>query len=448
MSSILVVEDNKGMAELLYKVLSDEGFKVTIASKVKEAIRNLGPDVLAVITDLKLPDGDGIEVVLATKEAFPFTPIVVITAYGSIESAVKAVKAGAYDFITKPFDPYQLVGLIKKAIGEQQTRKENLILRHELERLGLPSEIVGVSEKWKEVMAKVEKVAHLNTTVLILGESGTGKELIARVLHLKGPRAKGPFVAINCAAIPKDLMENELFGHEKGAFTGAIDIKPGKFELANGGTLFLDEVGDMEMALQAKLLRVMDQREIERVGGTRSIKVDVRIVAASNKNLEKQVREGKFREDLYFRLNVFPIQVPPLRERREDIPILVRFFVKYFAAQFGKGEPSISEDVFSFLMGHEWPGNVRELKNHVERAMINLEGGLLSLRHFAPFGLNDPNPRGSSLHDSLSHITQLHERERILEALREAQGNKSQAARLLQVSYKTLLSKLKQYGIS
>lgn len=337
MQRILIIEDKKSMADMLRRTFQSEGFNVRSANNVKDGITSLSSgDLDIVVTDLKLPDGDGMEIVKAVKEGYPFIPVIVMTAYGSIETAVKAVKEGAYDFITKPFDPEHLLLIIKRALSERISRKENLVLKKEFSNFLKMPEIIGVSSAWQKVMDNVRKLAPLKTTVLILGESGTGKELIARAIHHLSQRANAPFVAINCAAVPKDLIENELFGHEKGAFTGAHEIKPGKFELAEKGTIFLDEIGDMALPLQSKLLRVLEENEFERVGGTRKITVDLRVVAASNKNLEKEVSEGRFSEDLFYRLNVFPILIPPLRERTEDIIPLAKHFVSLFSSEMNK----------------------------------------------------------------------------------------------------------------
>ena len=311
-------------------------------------------------------------------------------------------------------------------------------------------EIIGVSSAWQKVMDNVRKLAPLKTTVLILGESGTGKELIARAIHHLSPRANAPFVAINCAAVPKDLIENELFGHEKGAFTGAHEIKPGKFELAEKGTIFLDEIGDMALPLQSKLLRVLEENEFERVGGTRKITVDLRVVAASNKNLEKEVSEGRFREDLFYRLNVFPILIPPLRERTEDIIPLAKHFVSLFSSEMNKGLISISDETEKILLNYDWKGNARELRNVIERAVIMCDGQNLLPEHFnlTASVLHDRLDLNASLHEVAESAVRFAEKIRIECALIETGGNKSKAAEVLKVSYKTLLTKLKDYGIS
>ena len=451
MQRILIIEDKKSMADMLRRTFQSEGFNVRSANNVKDGITSLSSgDLDIVVTDLKLPDGDGMEIVKAVKEGYPFIPVIVMTAYGSIETAVKAVKEGAYDFITKPFDPEHLLLIIKRALSERISRKENLVLKKEFSNFLKMPDIIGVSSAWQKVMDNVRKLAPLKTTVLILGESGTGKELIARAIHHLSPRANAPFVAINCAAVPKDLIENELFGHEKGAFTGAHEIKPGKFELAEKGTIFLDEIGDMALPLQSKLLRVLEENEFERVGGTRKITVDLRVVAASNKNLEKEVSEGRFRDDLFYRLNVFPILIPPLRERTEDIIPLAKHFVSLFSSEMNKGLISISDETEKILLNYDWKGNARELRNVIERAVIMCDGQNLLPEHFnlTASVLHDRLDLNASLHEVAESAVRFAEKIRIEGALRETGGNKSKAAEVLKVSYKTLLTKLKDYGIS
>ena len=451
MQTILIVEDKKSMSDMLADTLKAEGFGVLTALTVREGLAQIAAGEMdAVITDLRLPDGDGMEVLRSVKEASPLTPVIVMTAFGSIELAVSAVKEGAHDFITKPFDTDHLMLILRRALSEKSSERENIILKKEFSKFLRKPEIVGSSGLWQEVMDKVRRVSPLKTTVLILGESGTGKELIARAVHHLSPRAKEPFVALNCAAVPPDLIENELFGHEKGAFTGAQEIKPGRFELANRGTIFLDEIGDMALPLQAKLLRVLQESEFERVGGARTIRVDLRVVAASNKDLEREVAGGSFREDLFYRLNVFPVTVPPLRERKEDIIPLAEHFVALFSKEMRKKAPSLSPEVRDLLMANEWKGNVRELKNVVERAVILCDGPELLPGHFevAKSSPREQAAPDAPLHEVAQKAVRLAERERIEDALRQTGGNKSRAAELLQVSYKTLLTKIKEYGIS
>lgn len=449
MQTILIVEDKKSMADMLRKTFEAEGFNVKTASNIKDGIASLESSLSAVVTDLKLSDGEGMEILRAVKAGFPAIPVIVMTAYGSIEIAVKAVKGGAYDFITKPFDSDHLLLIVKRAMTEKMLEKENVILKKEFSKFLQMPEIIGNSSAWNIVMEKVKRVAPLKTTVLILGESGTGKELIARAIHYLSQRAKESFVAVNCAAIPKDLIENEVFGHEKGAFTGAGETKLGRFELANKGTIFLDEIGDMEMTLQSKLLRVLQENEFQRVGGTKTIKVDVRVIAASNKNLQKEVAEGRFREDLFYRLNVFPIVIAPLRERKEDILPLSKYFISYFSKEMNKTEPSISPEAERRLLNHEWKGNVRELRNIMERAVILCDGQTLLPCHLS-FGddMSVKLSRDAPLHEIAESAARSVAKARIEDVLKQTKGNKSKAADILKVSYKTLLNKIKDYGIS
>jgi DNA-binding NtrC family response regulator len=450
MNTILIIEDKKSMADMLMKAFESEGFSVRSANTVKEGISSLSSEIDAVVTDLKLPDGNGMEMLRAAKESFPLLPVIVMTAYGSIETAVSAVKGGAYDFITKPFDPDHLILIIKRALAEKNIEKENIVLKSEFSGFLKMPDIIGISSAWNEVMEKAKKVAALKTTVLILGESGTGKELVARAIHHLSPRAKEYFVAVNCAAIPKDLIENELFGHEKGAFTGAAEVKQGRFELSDKGTIFLDEIGDMDIVLQSKLLRVLQENEFERVGGNKTIKIDARIIAASNKDLEAEAAEGRFREDLFYRLNVFPILIPPLRERREDIIPLAEYFISVFSRDMNKNRPLLSQDAGTMLFYHEWKGNVRELKNVIERAVILCDSPCLMPEHLN-IGRNSIGAKpitDAPLHEIAESAARSAEKARIENALRQTGGNKSRAAEILRVSYKTLLTKIKDYGIS
>jgi len=363
------------------------------------------------------------------------------------------MKEGAFDFITKPFDTDHLLLLIKRALENQRLLTENILLKDELAgKLGMPR-IVGKSCAITEVAQKVQKVAPAKTTVLLLGESGTGKELFARAVHNLGGRREYPFVPINCAAIPRELLETELFGHEKGSFTGAEARKIGKFELADKGTIFLDEIAEMDMALQAKILRVIQEGEIERVGGIKAIKIDVRIVAASNKDLERAVDEKLFREDLFYRLNVFPVMIPPLRDRKEDIPLLAEYFISKYCRELKSSVKGISADAMEVLMTYPWKGNVRELENCVERAIILCDGDTILDDHIVlnrQMGVDHALrnlPMSGTLEEASREAIRIAETQRISKALKETKGNKSRAAELLQVSYKTLLTKIKDYGI-
>jgi DNA-binding NtrC family response regulator len=454
MDTILVIEDKESMLDMLKQTLEAEGYQVLSAKDGAEGIKKLVDERIGlVLTDLKLPKKDGFEVLKAVKEDNPLLPVIVMTAFGTIETAVKAVKQGAYDFLTKPFDTEHLLVLIKRALDTSRLAAENILLKEEFaDRLGLPK-IIGKSGQMQEITSKIQKVAPTNATVLIHGESGTGKELFARAIHYLSLRKDGPFVAINSAAIPRELLESELFGYERGAFTGADARKLGKLELADKGTVFLDEIGDMDLALQAKLLRVLQEQVIERVGGNRPIKIDVRIVAATNKELDKAVAAKLFREDLYYRLNVFPITIPPLRERRDDIAALAQNFLNKYGAEVRKGPLTISEEAMEILMKSPWKGNVRELENVIERAVIYADGGVVRAKDL---GINESSirdalaehvPMEGPLHEIAEAAVRIVESRRIKQVLKQTNNNKTRAAEILQVSYKTLLTKIKDYRL-
>ena len=453
---VLVVEDKQSMAEMLAKTLEAEGYATLTAPTAEDGLKAaLSERVDLVLTDLRLPGMSGLEMLKALKEKRPFMPVIMMTAYGSIETAVEAVKAGAYDFLTKPFDTAHMVVLVNKALESGRLAAENLLLKEEFaDSLGFPK-IIGGSPALQAVVDLVRKAAPAMATVLITGESGTGKELFARALHHLSPRGQGPFVAINCAAIPRDLLESELFGHEKGAFTGAETRRIGKFELADKGTVFLDEVGEMDLTLQAKLLRALQGEKIERVGGTEPIAVDVRVVAASNRDLVKAVSEGAFREDLFYRLNVFPIHIPPLRERALDIPRLAAHFAEKYCREMKKPLLSISGEALAALSGQYWKGNVRELENCIERAVILADGRsimpehlLMTARPASPGQETQPRSMpGEGLQQAAERALRAAEVQAITAALASCQGNKTRAAEALGVSYKTLLTKIKDYGI-
>lgn len=454
MQTILLVEDKDSMAQMLKETIESAGYGAVVARDGMEGIRILKErHIDLVLSDLKLPKKDGIEVLKAAKAENQLTPVIVMTAFGTIENAVAAMKEGAFDFITKPFDTDHLLLLIARALETQRLLTENILLKDELTaKFGAPK-IIGKSSGIMEVAQKIRKVAQGKTTVLLLGESGTGKELFARALHNLSPRGQYPFVPINCAAIPKELLESELFGHEKGSFTGAETKKIGKFELADKGTVFLDEIADMELSLQTKLLRVIQEGEIERVGGVKAVSIDVRVVAATNKNIEQAVEDGTFREDLFYRLNVFPVVIPPLRERTDDIPLLSEYFIKKYCAELKTSSKKISKEASELLMGYPWKGNVRELENCLERAIILCDDDTILPEHLAlnqklspEYSLKDL-PAEGPLEDTAKEATRIAETQRIVRALRETKGNKSRASELLHVSYKTLLTKIKDYGI-
>jgi DNA-binding NtrC family response regulator len=420
-----------------------------------------------VLTDLKLPSGDGLGVLRAAKELDPELQVVVMTAYGSIQDAVTAMKEGAMDFVAKPIDPDHLVLMVARAIAQRRMLSDYMLLKEELaQRRGAPR-IIGEDPQLKQVSQQLHRAADTDATVLLQGESGTGKELFARTLHALSPRAEGPFVAINCAAIPETLLETELFGHEKGAFTGATTRKPGRFEMAHRGTLFLDEIGDLPLGLQAKILRALEEKRFERVGGTSSLHVDTRVVAATNRNLKAAVGARQFREDLFFRLSVFPITIPPLRVRTGDIPILAHHFVERFCRDLTKPTLMLSPSALEELRTYAWPGNVRELQNCIERAVILCDAESIQPRHLnLSFRLNPDSraepPDGPSppsdpwtqidlsgtMNDAIKRLTAEIERRKLERALKEAAGNKERAAEALQISYRVFLQKQKEYGLT
>ncbi|HDI78059.1 MAG TPA: sigma-54-dependent Fis family transcriptional regulator, partial [Desulfobacteraceae bacterium] len=380
MNTILVVDDEKNYLVVLETLLRSEGYEVITADNAKDALEIvLESDVDLVLTDMKMPGISGMELLETIKRRKPDIPVIMMTAYGTIEMAVEAMKKNAYDYITKPFKNEELKRTIRKAIENYTLLKENRRLSRELRERYRFANIIGKSKPMLEIFSTIEKIASSRASVLITGESGTGKELIAKAIHYSGSRKDGPFISVNCGALTETLLESELFGHERGAFTGAIAMKKGRFELADKGTLFLDEIGDMPASLQVKLLRVLQEMEFERVGGTRTIKVDVRIISASNKTMKEEVEEGRFREDLFYRLNVIHIHIPPLRERVEDIKLLVNYFIDKYSKEEGKEGLKISADAWKALYGYHWPGNVRELENVIERAVVLNSDGIIDL---------------------------------------------------------------------
>lgn len=452
---VLIAEDNQGMRRMLERILRKHGYDVSSVSDGQSAIRKVREEsFFAVISDLKLPQADGLAVLRAAKQADERTITIIITAFGSIETAVQAMKDGADDFITKPFDTNLLVLQLERGREHVQLLNENQLLK---ESMGIGSDmpkVIGQSELFQEVMEQVQRVGPMDSAVLLQGESGTGKEILARTIHMLSPRRQRQFVPINCAAIPTDLLENELFGHERGAFTGADRRKPGKLELADGGSVFLDEIGDMAPVLQAKLLRFLQEKQFERVGGNSTLSVNVRVIAATNRQLQSQVRKGLFREDLYYRLSVFPIEIPPLRDRPEDIPLLVEHFLDHYRREFRRKNLRLASQTMDRLVEYTWPGNVRELQNCLERAAILSPDGLIRPEHVAVNPIRDVQsvnldeiPLTGSLQDVLNTVKYTIEKRMITETLRTNGWNKSQTARDLNINYKTLLNKIKEYEI-
>jgi DNA-binding NtrC family response regulator len=447
--SILIVEDEAKMRRLLELQLGDEGFVAQSAPDAEAGLQMLGKQPYdLIVTDFKLPGMSGLEFLQAVRRTDANVPVIIMTAYGTVESAVEAMKAGANDYVLKPFSLAELVLVIRKELGAQQLREENRTLREALGVKYKYDNIVADSKKMQAVLALVERVARSNATVLIGGESGVGKDLVARAIHQHSQRAAGPFVKINSTAIPETLLESELFGYEKGAFSGATASKPGKFELADKGTLFLDEIGDVPPAIQVKLLRVLQEREFERLGGTKTLKVDVRLIAATNRDLRAALEEGTFREDLYYRLNVVAIDIPPLRDRKEDVPGLVNFFLKKFAREMEKPAHTITPEAMKLLVDFHWPGNVREVENVIQRAVTLSSGSALDVSDIqldAPVAR--PNAGGSSQLLPAGMTLDQWEEEAIREALRQANGNKSQAARALGLSRNALRYRLSKMGV-
>lgn len=439
---ILVVDDEEGIRDSLRGILEDEGYEVLTAENGEEGLKifdEQSPDL--VLLDIWLPGMDGIEALKRLRDRRPSVPVIMISGHGTIELAVKAAKLGAYDFLEKPLSLERVIITVKRALEKATLEGTLRAIKEDLEGR---YRFIGESPVIKHLRAQIELVAASSSIVLITGESGAGKELVAREIHRKSPRQGGPFIEVNCAAIPKELIESELFGHEKGSFTGAVERKKGKFELADGGTLFLDEIGDMSKEAQAKVLRVIETKEFQRVGGSKNIKVDVRIIAATNKDLEEEVRKGNFREDLFFRLNVIPIRVPPLRERKEDIPLLVEYFLELIAEQLGKPGKKISEGALRLLLEHNWPGNVRELKNLMERLFILSSKEVITEEDIgASLGVRQSGIQEYFRFRTLKEARDAFERDFILRRLEENNWNITKTAEAINLERTALYRKLK-----
>lgn len=473
MYKILVIEDDETVRDVLRSFLNKKGFEVTIAQKGEAGLEELRVERFDIIlTDLVMPGISGMDVLKEVTGSGVDVPVIVMTAFGTVENAVEAMKSGAFDYITKPFNLEELRIVLEKAISVSNLRRENAMLKMQLKKRYNAEGLIGNSPRMRAVYEMIEKIADTDSTVLITGESGTGKELVARTIHYNNSmRSGGPFIPLNYSAIPKDLLEAELFGHEKGAFTGAIGTRVGRFELAHRGTLFLDEIGELDPSLQVKLLRVLQEREFERVGGIKTIKVDVRILAATNKDLEKATKEGAFREDLYYRLNVIPLHLPPLRERVEDIPLLTACFIQELRRKRNRKPFSFSREAMDCLLRYRWPGNVRELQNLIERLTILVQGKIAQaedlperFRETSSTRLNQPAVSGSHASDlsrstaplqlelgegvSLNDVIGGVERNLILQALDRAGGVRSKAAQFLSLNRTTLIEKMKKMGIS
>ncbi len=451
MPNILVVDDKDSMRNMLTETLIGEGHRVDSAAsgqKALDLVRLKSYDV--VLTDLKMPEIDGLQLLSEVKQIDSETSVILMTAFGTIEDAVAAMKLGAFDFITKPFDTEHLCVLVTRALENRRMVAENTLLRQELLAKSGFGNIIGKNQKMVEISKLIEKVAASDASVLLQGESGTGKELFARAIHSLSLRKDKPYIAINCAAIPRELLENELFGSEKGAFTGAHARKMGKFEIAHSGTIFLDEIGDMDISLQAKLLRVLQQKNFERLGGTKTVDVDVRVIAATNMDLSELIRAKRFREDLYYRLSVFPVNIPPLRERPDDVEELANYFVEKYCRDMRKPAKSLAREALTLLEKYHWPGNVRELENTIERAVILAEGKKITPDHLA-IRLRRTDEiqlrEGAGLKEIGSHAQMVAEKGAIIRILKQVRNNKRKAAKILKIDYTTLFDKIRKYEI-
>lgn len=455
-SRVLIVDDESTLRTALFRVLDRKGLNCITASRIEEAkalCQGDNPVELALV-DLNLPDGDGIQLMGWLKATYPGCEVIILTGHGTIENAVRATQQGAFHFISKPFSMDEVTSLVDRALSHRRLQKENTQLRSELGKKYQFDQIIGTSDEIKAVLSMVERIADSDSTVLVTGESGTGKELIARAIHYNSPRAKGPFVPINCGAIPSELLESELFGHVKGAFTGAIANRAGRFELADGGTIFLDEIGDLEPALQVKILRALQEKSFEPVGAAKSVQVNVRVIAATNKNLEELVKVGQFREDLFYRLNVIPITLPSLRERKSDVPLLFSHFMEQFNRSKNRKLTGVSPEAMESLMNYPWPGNIRELENLVERITILKGHGQISADDLPPKyrvrNTSADNTISSQLpEDGMDFNTAVDQFENalILRALEKTGWNRNQAAILLRLNRTTLVEKIKKKGL-
>ena len=450
MQRVLVVDDEQRLADLVCLSLTDQGYAASAHIRAADALAVFDREhVDLVISDLRMPDMDGRQLMHEVKQRSPDTAVIIMTAYASVRDAVDLVKQGAYDFVPKPFDMDELLAAVERALQLTSTVRDNKRLRAELEGRYRFDQMIGTSARFRAVIAAVTEVCESRATVLLRGESGTGKELVARAIHFNSLRRAAPFVAVNCAAIPEGLLESELFGHVKGAFTGAVQSREGRFRAADGGTLFLDEIGDMPLPIQAKILRVLQERTFEPLGSTRSEQVDVRIVVATHRDLQQMVAEGSFREDLYYRLNVFPIVLPSLRERLEDLEMLAMHFLKHFTEEMGKRVLIFSADALQAMRVYHWPGNIRELQNCVERAVIVSRSQVIEVADLPPY-LFDQDRRTSGFADlpsDLDAALAAVERDWIVEALRRAEGVQVRAAHLLGIAERSLWHRIKKYNL-
>lgn len=441
---LLIVEDEETLRASLKRVFSKDGYQAEAVESAEAALEMLEKDIYdIIITDIILPGIDGIELLKRIKEKFPDQIVIIITAYASLETAVEALRAGAYDYVIKPIIHEELKQIVKNALKQNALRTENVILKKQIERQYDFSKIIGVSSAMQDIIKEVKKIADARSNVLLLGETGTGKELIARAIHFNSNRADKPFIPINCSAIPENLFESELFGHVKGAFTGAITSKKGLFEEANGGTVFLDEIGDLSIGLQSKLLRVLEDQEIRPVGGTQSIKVSLRFISATNKDLERAVKEGRFREDLFYRINIITIKLPPLRERREDIKLLTNYFIQKYSKELAKNVDKIDDEALNILQSYNWPGNVRELQNIIERAILISDGSIIGAEHL-PQGIKT---KETFIQQAVANKLSIENYTKAFIQEHQNELNEQQLADMLGITRKALWEKRKKWGI-
>ena len=448
---ILLIDDEENFRHMLSVILKKRGYDVETARNGIDGLKKVDTGSYdTVLCDIRMPEMDGLEFLKEAQKAGCESTIIMMSAYGTLDTAIEAMKLGAYDYISKPFKPDEIILTLKKAEERERLRRENLFLKKEVQKEYSFENIISKNERMRQLFDTIRKVAKYKSTILIEGESGTGKELVAKAIHFNSDRSNNPFIPINCGAIPENLLESELFGHTKGSFTNAVRTKKGLFEEADGGTIFLDEIGELPFQLQVKLLRVLQDGEIRRIGESRAIKIDVRIIAASIKDLDKEVREGKFRDDLFYRLNVLPMKIPPLRDRKEDVPLLVEHFINKYSRELGKPIEGIIPEALNSLLNYSWNGNVRELENVIERAIVLTESNHIQAENL-PVEIQNPKEesRFSLLNDELSikKASRYLEVDLIKKALIKTKGNHTHAAKLLEISHRALLYKIKEYGI-
>ncbi len=448
---ILLIDDEENFRHMLSVILKKRGYDVETAKSGTEGLKKIDTASFdTVLCDIRMPQMDGLEFLKEAQEAGCESTIIMMSAYGTLDTAIEAMKLGAYDYISKPFKPDEIILTLKKAEERERLRRENLFLKKEVQKEYSFENIISKNERMRQIFDTIRKVAKYKSTILIEGESGTGKELVAKAIHFNSDRASHPFIPVNCGAIPENLLESELFGHTKGSFTNAVRTKKGLFEEADGGTMFLDEIGELPLQLQVKLLRVLQDGEMRRIGDSRPIKIDVRIIAATIKNLDEEVREGKFRDDLFYRLNVLPMKIPPLKERKEDIPLLVDHFINKYSRELNKPIEEITADALNCLMNYGWNGNVRELENVIERAIVLTESSQIQVENL-PGDVQNPKEESklNLLNDELSikKASRYLEIDLIRKALQKTKGNHTHAAKLLEISHRALLYKIKEYGI-